>query len=103
VQPIENVVETEPVKTAPEDVLVEPQEEALEGASEEGAKKRVKKKVRKLTEADVEPPKPSIWPLALAIAIVITMGGAAFNPIFLGIGGVLILICVAGWILERRH
>jgi Flp pilus assembly protein TadB len=68
---------------------------------EESKKKRVKKK--KLTEADVQPPKPSIWPLALALAIVVMMAGSAFGAIFLGIGAVLVVACVIGWALERRY
>jgi len=68
---------------------------------EESTKKRVKRK--KLTEADVQSPKPSIWPLALALAIVVMMAGSTFGVIFLGIGAVLILICIIGWAMERRY
>ncbi|HEY4385223.1 MAG TPA: cytochrome c oxidase subunit 4 [Ktedonobacteraceae bacterium] len=84
---------------APQDVSIDSQEESSEGTP----KKRAKKKARKLTEADMQPPKPSFWPLALALAIVIMMAGSAFNAIFFAIGGVLVLVCVVGWALERRR
>jgi hypothetical protein len=84
---------------APQDVSTDSQAESSEGTP----KKRAKKKARKLTEADMQPPKPSFWPLALALAIVIMMAGSAFNAIFFAIGGVLVLVCVVGWALERRR
>jgi len=79
----------------------EPPKDSQEEAPE-GTKKRIRKKA-KLTEADVQPPKPSIWPLALALAIAIMMVGSVYNALFLGIGGILVLACVVGWAMERRR
>ncbi len=93
------VQEQEQQQPVVEEVLVGVQEEAPEGET----KKRVRKKARKLTEADMEPPKASIWPLALALAIAFTMAGSIYNAIFFAIGGVLILACIIGWAMERRH
>lgn len=89
----------QPSTDAPQDESTDSQEATSEGMP----KKRVKKKARKLTEADMRPPKPSIWPVALALAIVIMMAGSTFNAIFFGVGGVLVLVCVVGWALERRR
>jgi len=88
---------------APQSPAVEEPPKDSQEEAPEGTKKRVRKKAPKLTEADVQPPKPSIWPLALALAIAIMMAGSSYNAIFLGIGGVLVLTCVIGWAMERRH
>ena len=63
-------------------------------------KKRVKK-VRQVTEAELMP-RPSVWPLALAISIAVALGGFAFNLIVLGIGVIMVIVSVIGWNLERR-
>ena len=63
-------------------------------------KKRVKK-VRQVTEAELMP-RPSLWPLALAISIAVALGGFAFNLIILGIGVIMVIVSVIGWNLERR-
>jgi hypothetical protein len=91
----------EPEQAQQSPVAEEPPKDAQE-ESPEGTKKRVRKRA-KLTEADVQPPKPSFWPLALALAIAITLAGSTYNAIFLGIGGVLVLACVIGWAMERRY
>jgi hypothetical protein len=93
IQESEQAQQSSAVEEPPKD----PQEEAPEGT-----KKRIRKKA-KLTEADVQPPKPSIWPLALALAIAIMMVGSVYNALFLGIGGILVLACVIGWAMERRR
>jgi hypothetical protein len=114
VDPLEEVAMSQNQSEAQESEIQEPEqaqqspvvEESPKDSQEEapdGTKKRVRKKAPKLTEADVQPPKPSIWPLALALAIAITMAGSVYNALFLGIGGALVLACVVGWAMERRR
>ncbi|GAC1392286.1 MAG: hypothetical protein NVS4B11_12550 [Ktedonobacteraceae bacterium] len=66
-------------------------------------KKRKKRKFRErlVYESEISP-KPSIWPLALAFAIALLLFGLIYNVYFLGIGGVLVIVCILGWILERQ-
>ena len=63
-------------------------------------KKRVKK-VRQVTEAELMP-RPSLWPIALALSLAVALGGFAFNPIILGVGVIMVIVSVIGWNLERR-
>jgi predicted phage tail protein len=63
-------------------------------------KKRIKK-YREVTEAELMP-RPSIWPLALAVSVAVALGGFAFNLIILGVGVIMIIVSVVGWNLERR-
>jgi hypothetical protein len=63
-------------------------------------KKRIKK-VRQVTEEELMP-RPSLWPLALAISIAVALGGFAFNLILLGVGVIMVIVSVIGWSLERR-
>ncbi|MBV9259246.1 MAG: cytochrome c oxidase subunit 4 [Ktedonobacteraceae bacterium] len=64
-------------------------------------KKRVKKKVRQVTEAELMP-HPSIWPLLLAFSVAVMLGGFAFNLIILGVGVIMVIASIIGWSLERR-
>jgi membrane protein insertase Oxa1/YidC/SpoIIIJ len=67
-------------------------------------KPRKRHVMRKLSQAELEAisPRPSYWPLALALAVVVFLYGAVGNPIIMGIGAVLVLVAVIGWGLERR-
>jgi hypothetical protein len=64
-------------------------------------KKRVVKKVLKVDEAAISP-RPSYWPLVLALALVVLFMGVIFNGILLGIGVVLVVIAIFGWSFEHR-
>jgi len=66
-------------------------------------KKRKKRKFRErlVYESEISP-KPSIWPLALAFAVSLLLFGLIYNVYFLGIGAVLVIVCILGWILERQ-
>ena len=63
-------------------------------------KKRVKK-VRQVTEEELMP-RPSLWPIALALSIAVALGGFAFNLILLGVGVIMVIVSIIGWSLERR-
>jgi hypothetical protein len=68
--------------------------------AESGGKKR-KKKVYIPSEEEITP-RPSPWPIALAVSLAILLVGAIIHPIILGIGVVLVIASVMGWSLERR-
>lgn len=67
---------------------------------EQTAKKRPKvsleEREKRLT------PRPSFWPIALALALVIAFIGVMINPILLGVGAVLTIVAIIGWILEKH-
>jgi Cytochrome c oxidase subunit IV len=63
-------------------------------------KKRVKR-VRQVTEEELMP-RPSIWPLALAVSLCVMLVGIAVHPILLGIGVLLVIASIIGWGVERR-
>lgn len=64
-------------------------------------KKRVVKKVLKVDEAAISP-RPSYWPLVLALALVVLFMGVILNAILLGVGVVLVAIAIFGWSFEHR-
>src|SRR5450631_2944494 len=82
----------------------EPQDAVPDTVSDETpvrhSKKRVKK-VRQVTEEELMP-RPSLWPLALALSVAVTLGGFAFNLIILGVGVIMVIVSIIGWSLERR-
>lgn len=47
-------------------------------------------------------PHQSIWPFALACALVILLMGVITQPIIFGIGAVAVVAAIIGWGLERR-
>jgi Cytochrome c oxidase subunit IV len=47
-------------------------------------------------------PRPSLWPIALAFALVFTAIGVIVNPVLLICGIVVTIIVIVGWFLERR-
>jgi hypothetical protein len=63
-------------------------------------KKRVKK-ARQVTEEELMP-RPSLWPLVLALSVAVALGGFAFNLILLGVGVIMVIVSIIGWSLERR-
>jgi hypothetical protein len=82
----------------------EPQDVANDAATDETpvlrSKKRVKK-VRQVTEEELMP-RPSLWPLVLALSVAVALGGFAFNLIILGVGVIMVIVSIIGWSLERR-
>jgi cobalamin biosynthesis Mg chelatase CobN len=64
-------------------------------------KKRVVKKVLKIDEAAISP-RPSYWPIVLALALVVLFMGVILNGILLGVGVVLVAIAIFGWSFEHR-
>jgi hypothetical protein len=50
-------------------------------------------------------PRPSVWPVALALALVIAFIGVMIvnlSPILLGVGAVLTIVAIIGWMLEKH-
>jgi cytochrome c oxidase subunit IV len=47
-------------------------------------------------------PKPSLWPIGLALALVIAFIGVMINPIILAVGVVLVIASIIGWMLEKH-
>lgn len=47
-------------------------------------------------------PKPSLWPIALALTLVITCVGVIVHPILFICGIVLTVLVIIGWILEKH-
>ncbi len=84
----------------------EEQQEETAAAPETGeiAAPREKRRTRKKDTIDPDKlvPRASIWPFALAIAIVVLCIGLVLNPIVLGIGAVLVIVAIIGWGVERR-
>jgi hypothetical protein len=82
----------------------EPQDAVPDTVSDETpvlrSKKRVKK-VRQVTEEELMP-RPSLWPLVLALSIAVALGGFAFNLIILGVGVIMVIVSIIGWSLESR-
>jgi hypothetical protein len=64
-------------------------------------KKRIVKKVVKIDEAAISP-RPSYWPVVLALALVVLLVGSITHIIVLGIGVALVVISILGWSFERR-
>ena len=82
----------------------ETQDVANDAASDETPVLRSKKRVKKgrqVTEEELMP-RPSLWPLVLAISVAIALGGFAFNLILLGVGVIMVIVSIIGWSLERR-
>jgi hypothetical protein len=54
-------------------------------------------------------PKPAVipestpWPSALALAITLFGWGLITSPVLLGVGGVLFVVALFGWIGDLRH
>lgn len=64
-------------------------------------KKRGKKKGRLVSVEEIMP-KPSYWPLALAVSFVVLMIGIVISWIVIVAGAVLVIASIIGWSLERR-
>ena len=80
-------------------------DDVLEPPLKKGKKRRIVKKERQYTAAELEAvsPRPSFWPIVLAFSVVVFLLGAIGNsPILLTAGAVFIVICAIGLGLERR-
>lgn len=47
-------------------------------------------------------PRPSFWPIGLALALVVAFIGVMINPIILAVGVVLVIASIIGWMLEKH-
>jgi len=56
-----------------------------------------------VAHADVEWPQPSIWPLALAMSVVVALVGMLVNPLMVVVGLLLSLACAVAWGVEGGH
>lgn len=70
-------------------------------ATSQNGKKRVRRRTRMVNVEEIMP-RPSLYPLALALSIAFLLFGVLVSPIVIGIGALLIVISIVGWILERR-
>jgi hypothetical protein len=64
-------------------------------------KKRRKSKGKWVSIEEISP-KPSYWPLALTISICVLLMGIMIHPIVIGVGALLVIASIMGWMLERR-
>lgn len=81
------------------------EEEAAAAQSEPSSQgSRVRKRKRKIEAVSEEEimPRPSYWPLALAISVVIMLFGTIAQPIIMIIGLILVIGSIIGWSVERR-
>ncbi len=70
------------------------------GSGKKRGKKR-KFRERLVYESEISP-RPSIWPLALAFALVVLLVGIITNIVVIGVGAILVFVTILGWGLERR-
>jgi hypothetical protein len=47
-------------------------------------------------------PEPSIWPLVVAVGVVMMAAGVLWAPIVTAVGLATLLIAIAGWTQENR-
>ena len=86
---------------------VVPEAAAEDNAGDESStaapkRRRRRKKVFQPEELEAMLPRPSLWPLITAFSVAVVLAGAISSRIVLGIGFVLILVSVVGWLRERR-
>ncbi len=99
-QPHEQTVDEREEQIASVDDQEAPELAQAEALTPRRKKKRVKR-TRLVTEEELLP-RPSLWPFALAVSVVIMLGGFVINPIVLVIGVILVIASIIGWNLERR-
>jgi hypothetical protein len=83
------------------------QSETSEGREESQAPlvtsgKKGRKKKGRLVSVEEIMPKPSYWPLALAVSFVVLSMGIIISWIVIAIGAILMIASIMGWALERR-
>jgi hypothetical protein len=64
-------------------------------------KKRVRRKTRLVNVEEIMP-RPSLFPLILALSLAFVLFGVMVHPIMIGIGTLLVIASIVGWIVERR-
>lgn len=70
-------------------------------AAPEQAPERKRKKEKRKLPAEALKPRPSLWPFALAVALMIALVGFITYPALLIAGLILTATCVIGWGVER--
>ncbi len=48
-------------------------------------------------------PKPTYWPIVMSVGIVLLLWGFVTSPFILGLGFILFVMSLAGWIGDIRH
>ena len=48
-------------------------------------------------------PRPTYWPAAMAFGITLLLWGIISSPVMLGMGGLMFVVSLKGWIGEMRH
>ena len=74
------------------------------GQSENSPEQPVRKRQKVPLEVQEQrlAPRPSFWPIVLALMLVIAFIGVMISPILLGIGAVLTIVAIIGWVLEKH-
>ncbi len=81
----------------------EPEQQSSSEATSDGSDsvKKAAKKVVKVNVGKISP-RPSIWPLALALGLAVLLVGLLIHPVIGAIGAILCIGAAIGWIMERR-
>ncbi len=64
--------------------------------------KQGKEGISKAAREQAISPHQSVWPFALAFALLVLLMGFITHPVILGVGVVLVIVAVIGWGFERR-
>lgn len=74
------------------------------GQDEKPPEQPAKKRQKESLEAQEQrlAPKPSFWPLILAVTLVVAFIGVMTYPIILAIGVILTIAAIIGWMLEKH-
>jgi hypothetical protein len=99
-----SITNAQEIQTSEESQL-DVQETQTSGESEpteETPQERRQKKKGKWVSIDEISPRPSYWPLVLTVSISVLLVGVVTHPIVVGVGALLVIISIMGWMLERR-
>lgn len=79
-------------------------EESNQGEQEQPPEQPVARKPQEPLEVRERKlsPRPSFWPLALAVALVVIGIGVISHPIVIACGIVLAIVAIIGWALEKH-
>jgi fatty acid desaturase len=78
-----------------------PQEPAPQAQTPEEARAAAARRKLEAQERELAP-KRSFWPIAVALALLITLVGVIVGPIMMIVGVVLLIGAIIGWMLEIR-
>ncbi|HYU19653.1 MAG TPA: hypothetical protein VEQ11_13270 [Chloroflexota bacterium] len=56
-----------------------------------------------MSEPQIQLPEASVWPLALAAGLTLTLFGVLTSPALSAAGTLLAAVALGGWIRELRH